>query len=514
MKRSGIIILLLCFYAAAAFASGVDLQAPQPEAKKATIDLRGINILDFFKIFSKKMNVTIVPSKDISGKINMLLNDIAFEDAFDLIIVSQGLACERNGSVINIMASNEYEKLYGRKYNEKRKFRAFKMGYAKPSAVFSVLGEIKSDIGKLILDEPSATIFVIDTPERISLIEAAVSELDQIPQTEIFQLQYAKCEDIKPHLEGLITKGVGELVTDNLSNKIIVSDLPDKLKRMDRIVRELDAEPLQAVIECNIAEITIKDEYQRQINWEAIFENFKNMDLTGTFPVGASWSVSPTMSTASQLVNVGTLNKDHFTTALKFLETLGDTKIYSHPELLVMSGHEGSILVGSREAYVIQTLSQAAGSTISAEDIQFIDVGIKLNVTPQINRRGFITMKIKPQVSSVRETVTTTLGSRVPIVDTTEVETSVKVADGVIIMIAGLTKQEMRGDTAGIPGFSRMPIADLASGAAAGLKKRTEFVVFLTPHIARSDSSISAKPLNIELQLQDKLKGMKVAETY
>lgn len=515
MKRVGIIILLFCLSLVALPAA----MAQEPEPQKATIDLRGINIVDFFKIFSKKMNVTIVPGRDISGKINILFNGLTFQDAFDLIITSQGLACERQGDVINVMTAAEYEKLYGQKYNEKRKFKALKINYAKPSAVFAALGQIKSDIGKIVLDEPSATIFVMDTPERLILIEGAAGELDQPPRTEVFQLQYANADDIKPNLEALLTKGAGEAVTDKRSNKIIVSDLPDKLKRIAKIIRELDTEPLEVLIQCDIAEISARDEGQRQINWEAVINYIKmakgGADIKGVFPAAASWTLSPALSTASQSVNLGTLDKDHYTAALKFLETLGDTKIHSNPELLIVNNQEGNIMVGSREAYVIQTLSQSDSASVSAEDIKFIDVGVKLKVTPSINMDGFITMKIKPQVSSVRETITTTMGSRVPIVDTSEVETAVKVKDGAMVIVAGLTKQENRDDASGVPGLSRIPLADMVSGTRAQLKKKTEFVVFLTPHIVKGDKNAGeanyAKAVKIDRDVEDKLKGMKIA---
>jgi type II secretory pathway component GspD/PulD (secretin) len=128
-------------------------------------------------------------------------------------------------------------------------------------------------------------------------------------------------------------------------------------------------------------------------------------------------------------------------------------------------------------------------------------------------------MRIKPQVSSVRETITTTLGSRVPIVDTSEVDTSVKIKDGAMMMVAGLSKWGRRDDRSGLPVLEKMPIADLASGSGAWLNKRTEFVVFMTPHIVKGDSAspepADVKSADIEIdQLQDKLKGMKIAEIH
>lgn len=99
-------------------------------------------------------------------------------------------------------------------------------------------------------------------------------------------------------------------------------------------------------------------------------------------------------------------------------------------------------------------------------------------------------MHIKPEVSSVRETITTTLGSRIPIVDTSEVETTVKVKDGTMIMIAGMQKLDKRDDSTGVPVLNRVPFLGAAFGSRATLKKRTEVVVFLVPHIISGEEKI------------------------
>jgi Flp pilus assembly secretin CpaC len=127
---------------------------------------------------------------------------------------------------------------------------------------------------------------------------------------------------------------------------------------------------------------------------------------------------------------------------------------------------------------------------VTSENIEFIDVGVKLNVVPAINTDGFVTMKIKPEVSSVRETVTTALGSRIPVVETAESETVVKVKDGVMIMIAGLMKQEKHDDIAGTPELSRIPFLGALFGNRNKQTKKTELIVFLTPHIITGDTTI------------------------
>src|SRR5205085_1907856 len=81
-----------------------------------------------------------------------------------------------------------------------------------------------------------------------------------------------------------------------------------------------------------------------------------------------------------------------------------------------------------------------------AENVTFIDVGIQLNVTPTVNEDGFVSMKIKPEVSSVASTLTTPSGNKIPILETSLAETTVMVRDGVSILIGGLRRDEKTED--------------------------------------------------------------------
>jgi type II secretory pathway component GspD/PulD (secretin) len=460
-------------------------------SERISLDLKGIDIVELFRILSMKMGITIVPSKSVTGRVNIYLNNLTFEDALDVILLSQDLACDRNESIINIMTSAEYEKLYGRKYNEKRQYKSLRLLYAKPANVFNAISQIKSDIGKIIVDESSGTILLIDIPEKLELMAKTIVELDKPPQTEIFDLKYAKPADVKAQLTNAITAGAGEVYVDERSNKVIVSDLPEKMKKIKRMVKALDETTRQVFIEAEILQITLKDEYQRGINWEKIIKQMDGLDLKGTFPVAPSFSPSPALTASSLKMVIGSLTGDNYTTAIQWLQTLGDTKILSRPRIAVLDGQEAKILVGSREAYVTQTLSQAQTTTVTSENIQFIDVGVKLDVVPTINKDGFVMMKIKPEVSSVRETLTTALGSIIPIVETSEAETSVKVKDGTMIMIAGLMKEDKRKDSSGMPLLSKIPILGSVLKSSDSQKETSEVIVFLTPHIISGETTVA-----------------------
>src|SRR3989338_2490696 len=143
---------------------------------------------------------------------------------------------------------------------------------------------MKSDVGKVIVDEAWGTILLIDIPKKLLLMENTIKELDQPLKTEVFDLKYAKSADMKTHLAAAVTAGPGEVFVDERSSKVVISDLPDKMNKIKRLVRAFDAETKQVFIEAEIVQVTLKKEYQRGINWERLLEDihYHDLDLKGT----------------------------------------------------------------------------------------------------------------------------------------------------------------------------------------------------------------------------------------
>jgi len=475
------------------------------EEERLSLDLKGVDILELFRIISMKTGLTIVPSKNVSGRLSIYLNNVTLEDALDVILISQELACERKGDIINIMTATDYLRLYGKNYNEKRKISSFKLTYAKPVDVFTALSQLKSDIGKVIVDESSGMVILVDIPEKLELMEATAKELDQTPQTELFDLQYANIEDLEAELTDTLTTGPGQIAVDKRTNKVIVSDLPGKMKKIKQMVRAFDEESRQVLIEAEIVQLSLSDTFDSGLDWEQILSKTHNLNFKGNFPTSSEIS-------AYQRLSIGELSADDYEAVLEFISTFGETNLLSRPRIAVLDNEEAKIMIGSREAYVSQTLSQAEATTVTSESVEFIDVGIKLTVVPRINRDGFVTMRIKPEVSSVRETLPTALGSKIPIVETSEAETVVKLKDGAMIVIAGLIKDEKRDERRGWPFLSKVPVLNLLFGSQSTSSRKTELLIFLTPHIISGEEEIvttaDISPPE-EVVLEKKPKGMR-----
>jgi len=370
---------------------------------------------------------------------------------------------------------------------------------------------LKSEIGRVIVDESSATVILIDTPSRLELMRSKVEELDQPPESEVFDLKYAKAKDLKDQVSPLLTQGVGDMNADERTNRLVVMDLPEKMKKIEQMVKAFDAEHNEVFIEGEIVEITLNKEYERGISWEKIFKQFNDLKFNGSFPA---------IPSSYQQISVGALDGSNYGAVLKFLSTFGDTKIISRPRIAAIDNQEAKILVGTHQPYSTSTISQGSSSTtVTAENIEFIDVGVKLSVIPQVNKDGFVTMKIRPEVSSITDSYPTSSGTDIPVVATSQAETVIKVKDGSMVMIAGLMKEEKHNDQVGVPILSKIPFLGAIFGNKSTQNKKTELIIFITPHIMSGDISyIDTKggkntnmpkvPTSLE-KVNTKLKGFK-----
>jgi len=462
------------------------------ENDKISLDLRGVEITELFKILSRRGNLNIIPSAQVKGRVNIFLNDVSVEDAIEIILVSQNLAAEKKENILYIMTATEYQQTFGQKYYEKRELKIFKLVAADPQAVFNVFSQIKSDIGKIITDAGSATIIVIDIPGVIKDMESALVQLETLPVRETFRLSYAKAEGIQTEIASLLTPGISKVQVDIRTNQISISDLPDKMAVISEVVKAFDEPDKQVFIEVEIVQVTLSNQYEQGINWEKLFSDpaLHGLKLAGSFYGQFPLETASTFVSAKQgYMSVGTLATDGYHGIVQFLETIGKTNILSRPRIAVLNDEEAKILIGTREAYTTGTLSQADSSTVTSENVEFVDVGIKLNVVPHITYDDFIVMKIKPEVSVVKEYLeTSVLQSRIPIVETSEAETVIKVKNGTMIMIGGLIKKEKTDSQIGYPFLSNIPILKLFFSSRIKEVDKTELIIFIRPYIISGEN--------------------------
>lgn len=461
-----------------------------------SLDLRGMDVIEVLKFLATQGKLNIVTSPEVQGRVTLVLSDVSVRDALDIILVSNGLAVERRGKILYVMSGQLYEQLYGLRYSDPRQSLTVRLRYANANQVGTLLGSIKSPVGRIVIDEATATLAILDVPSVLVQMQSLVDSVDiptierRLPtQTKTFTLQFAKAEEIQGEISSALTKDVGILRLDKRSNALIVTDMPARMPEIARLIQSFDAQSRQVYIESSILSVTLNDEFDTGIAWNMASESkhFPNLTITNSLPIASD--ASNAMS-----VVIGTLAENDITATIKALQVFGDTKVLSSPHIAAMNNEEARILVGRREAYVTTTVTQAQSTATTAESIEFIDVGVKLFVTPVINSTGYVTLKIRPEVSSVVDTLETSSGNQIPIVEKTEAETRVVVKDGATIIIGGLMKDTISLSTQKVPLLGNVPLLGALFKNRSDRIQKEELVILMTPHIVTGDAPYQPAP--------------------
>jgi type II secretory pathway component GspD/PulD (secretin) len=459
--------------------------------ERVTLDLRNIEIGEALKFLALKGNLNMVIGKNVTGRISLYLTDVPVADILEIILLSNNLAIARQGDIYNVMTETEYQALYGKRYADVRSAKIVKLRYAVPSQIFTVLSAVKTDIGKIVIDEDSATLILLDTPEKVQEMEKIIGEMEKGQNLRIFNLRYAKATEVEVQLrERLDALKLGTVRADDRSNTLIISALSKRMDEIERIVEALDEKTREVLIEAKIIKVTLSDDFDAGINWQKVLRDAGNElgvekyrpVITGTFPTSA---------TQFGRLTIGNATTDSLSGTLTLLQTVGQTKVLSSPRITAVNKEPARILIGTREAFVTTTTTTGQTTSTTAENVTFVDVGISLEVTPIINDDGYVTMKIKPEVSNVARTLITPTANQIPIVDTTLAETSIMVKDGTTIIIGGLRKDEKVKTVRKFPVIGSVPIIGALFRSTDEDLEKIELVVFITPYIITGDTTFT-----------------------
>ncbi len=462
------------------FAAGSFAQSPI-SAQKITLDLKGIDIIDALKIISQRTGMNVVASKSVTGKVTIFLKDVDVWDAFEIILLSNDLAYDQRNDIVNVMTGREYEAMYGERFKDKKELATVKLNYAKAVEVAKALTQVKTSIGRVVVDEGSNSLILMESSVRLAQMKDMIAAMDSPTVTKVFQLDYAKSDKLNPKIQDMITKGLGSARFDERSNTVVVTDLPEKVADIEKVINAFDEKTRQVLIDAKIVQVELDDKLSMGIDWTTVFKKITvDQTLTANLTTGGTLTIATTMGNGTTLNSI-----------IQVLKTVGNTKIISSPRITALDGQEAKIMVGTKEAYITgTTTTPAAGAVTTAESVNFVDVGVQLYVTPSVNKNGYVSMKIRPVVSSVGSRIKTQASpDGVPIVKTSEAETSVVVKDGVTIVMGGLIEDSKIRTVNKLPVLGDIPFFGAIFRNVSDEVKKTELVIFLTPTIISGDSS-------------------------
>ncbi|MDD5745978.1 MAG: secretin N-terminal domain-containing protein [Candidatus Omnitrophica bacterium] len=490
-----------------------------------SLDLRGIEVKDALKYLAEKANLNIVPTNDVSGRVTLLINDAPIDDIFEILIRSNKLAYEKIGSIYSVMTESEYKQRYGKGFDDIRQVKVFHLQYVIPDQAFTIIDSIKSAIGKVLVEGDSGTILVLDTPEKIQEISETLDALEHKSSVKVFSLRYATAEEVAKQLRShLDLKKVGSIKADERTNQVIVQTLSERMNDVEQIIAKLDQKTKEVLIDARIIQVKLTNSLSEGVQWEGLFELAQNESGTsylGSYPLSSVSSTTSTWRSRQQVLedtgyvgsypfsgttsnfsagtpsvgteqmHIGVVGNNDFDVLVNYLQTLGDVKILSNPKLAVTNNQEARIHVGERQAYITTTTTAGQTTTTVSEEVTFLDVGLQLHVTPIINDQGYVTLKIKPEISSVIGSLTTSQNNKIPIIDTSTAETTVMVKDGATVAIGGLRREEVSKDSQHFPLLNKLPLIGMLFKSETNETSRSELLIMITAHVIEGDALVT-----------------------
>ncbi len=467
-----------------------DLRASQ----NVTLDFKEADIRNVLKIISYKAGVNIIATPEVIGNVTIRLVDVPWEDALGAILKTYGFSYEKEGNIILVAP---LEKLTAQKKQE------------------------------------------------VELAQV------QPTQTEVFNLKYIDAMDAKKALEpqlsvrGKITIlemtgqagwefGGGALgarkrkVEERLSRSkiLIVSDIPPALEKIRDAIEKIDVMQKQVIIEARIMEVSrdkLRDlgidygtgssgaetgtitptPYKKKGGLDISQIGGHALNLATPAIFGPKASGITAANTGLQLL-FKNIAGAQFEIILHALEEDAHTNTLSAPRILAMNNQEANILIGTRYPILKSEVAGAGSGAVTTVTLDYYqDIGIQLNVMPQVGMDDYINLVVHPAVTSYNSSSTIGGTNAYPIIESREAETRVMMKDGETIVIAGLLKDVKSKETSGIPFLKNIPLFGALFRRDTYDTTKIDLVIFITAHVVKDESISVAELARVNQQFEE-----------
>lgn len=278
-----------------------------------------------------------------------------------------------------------------------------------------------------------------------------------------------------------VGEGGRRLIVNPIAGTITVSATPQRLDQVEQFIRAFEASvQRQVLIEAKIVEVNLDRNFEFGIDWNVVAKNQS---------VALSSGPSRTSNVEFTLKAGGT----QISAVLTALESQGDVHVLSSPRVSALNNQRaifdvttGQIVFNVSRQPIIGPNGTVTGFTETVTPTQ-VNVGIVLDVLPQIGADNTVTMNVRPVVTTLNgeATYTTADGAKItaPVIDTRETDTMARLRAGETVIIGGLMHNRREKVRSGVPILRSIPLLGLAFSRRIEVEQKAELVIFLTPTI-------------------------------
>jgi type IV pilus assembly protein PilQ len=296
-------------------------------------------------------------------------------------------------------------------------------------------------------------------------------------QIQVFNLDFISASSVSEAVQNFLSP-IGKVSISSSSKtnnrltqeRIVVEDLPESLERIASYIAQVDHPPRQVLIEAHVLQVTLDDTTKCGVNLSQLMRVAHS-----NFTVKTTGFAD---SSADQAF-LATLDGGDLGGVIEALETTTDAKTLGSPKLLVLNEQEARLQVGQHLGFKTTMTTQ----TNTQENVQFLDVGVVLRITPRITRDGSVLLHVRPEVSKGDINPKTGL----PESDTAELETDVMLNDGQGMVIGGLIKENDSTTQSKVPYLGNVKGVGWLFRHTEVTKERVEIIVALVPRVQPYD---------------------------
>jgi MSHA type pilus biogenesis protein MshL len=484
-----------------------ELVVPQrEEAKKIpeklySLSARDANIQEVLLAFSKESELNIIIDPELSGKVTVDLKQVTLKEALEVILSPMGWTYSLDDKFIKIARPQMETRLFTLNYIATKRS-------GKREVFASTGGGLQTGGLPGQPSAPSPTGARSGYSDLVTVDEMDLwKEIQKGLETIIFGSMEEKEAAADPGKTSWtrVDRQGKKLIVNKSSGVIWVTDYPAHLHKVASFLETIEgSSQRQVTIQAKIMEVILSDEYRAGINWKVIQGLPRSLNLawgltdqagTTGFPGGATGITSGTG--AGSIATPGTFRINPFggvfalgaagvevalSDIMQAISEQGEVKVLSSPTISTLNNQKAIIRVGNQDVFFIT--GAVATQTTVTQTIQpmTIDIGIILDVTPQISSDGTIIMTIHPSITEkTGERVTPDGKTTFPLLSVRETDTTVKVKDNETIIIAGLMQEKKEQTVIGIPGLQSIPLLGWFFRHKAEKKSNTELVIMITP---------------------------------
>jgi type IV pilus assembly protein PilQ len=426
------------------------------DARPISLNFQNVEITTLLQVFAEFTGLNLVATDSVKGQVTVRLTDLPWPQALQIVLQSKGLASRQDGRVLWVAPKGEW-----------------------------ALRE------KVQLEAQAAL--------------ESVSPLQMISK----RLQYARASDVAQRLQGTGSGGGGRwlssrgsVLAEPRTNQLFISDLPQRLAEVQKLLAQLDIPVRQVLIEARIVEAD--DQFGQSLGVRlgaGMAVPLRVNQRANTLAVGASnaekgagvvtgnqvklpaGSAGQTLNTPSSFaVSLFNAAADRFINVeISALEADGRGKVVSRPRVVTADQTKALIEQGTELPY--QTAS-ASGAT----SITFRKANLKLEVTPQITPDGSVVLEVDVNRDSVGQITPAGFA-----INTKHVKTQVRVEDGGTVVLGGIYEETDRNNEAKVPGLGDVPGLGWLFKNRDQAQRKSELLIFLTPRVM-ADSSATVSP--------------------